>query len=250
MPADHRARDRIRQVTGTVRFRVTALAVVAVAAVLLATGMGLVTAQRRLLTDKVEELGIDLLEAREPEVDVDWIGIVVDSLEVRLLGADTAILQHGREANAAALDHRGRSRSGLGEGRRQQQRIQLRNGVLAAEPVGPAILLRWDASKRILQAGVLERRLQRPQLGFIVHVADSEQLGLEVVAGKAVLEDRHDALGLPLSVGVVLFRRAFFCANVLALCGSTNLRLHVVDEQRQWMSAGQLDGHFQAITRK
>ena len=56
MPADHRAHDRIRQVTGTVRFRVTALAVVAVAVVLLATGMGLVTAQRRLLTDNVEEL--------------------------------------------------------------------------------------------------------------------------------------------------------------------------------------------------
>jgi signal transduction histidine kinase len=56
MPADHRARDRIGQVTGTVRFRVTALAVVAVAGVLLATGMVLVTAQRRLLTDNVEEL--------------------------------------------------------------------------------------------------------------------------------------------------------------------------------------------------
>jgi hypothetical protein len=56
MPADHRARGRIGQVSGTVRFRVTALAVVAVAGVLLATGMVLVTAQRRLLTDNVEEL--------------------------------------------------------------------------------------------------------------------------------------------------------------------------------------------------
>jgi HAMP domain-containing protein len=42
--------------TGTVRFRVTALAVVAVAVVLLATGIGLVAAQRRLLTDNVEEM--------------------------------------------------------------------------------------------------------------------------------------------------------------------------------------------------
>jgi len=56
MPADHRARGGIGQVSGTVRFRVTALAVVAVAGVLLATGMVLVTAQRRLLTDNVEEL--------------------------------------------------------------------------------------------------------------------------------------------------------------------------------------------------
>jgi signal transduction histidine kinase len=44
------------QATGTVRFRVTALAVVAVAVVLVATGIGLVTAQRRLLTENVEEL--------------------------------------------------------------------------------------------------------------------------------------------------------------------------------------------------
>jgi signal transduction histidine kinase len=56
MPADPKGPSRLRQVTGTVRFRVTALAVVAVAVVLLATGMGLVTAQRRLLTDNVEEL--------------------------------------------------------------------------------------------------------------------------------------------------------------------------------------------------
>ncbi|HKE99789.1 MAG TPA: HAMP domain-containing sensor histidine kinase [Actinomycetes bacterium] len=55
MPADPRARSRIGQVTGTVRFRVTALAVVAVAGVLLATGIGLVTAQRQLLTENVEE---------------------------------------------------------------------------------------------------------------------------------------------------------------------------------------------------
>jgi signal transduction histidine kinase len=56
MPADSQARRRIGQVTGTVRFRVTALAVVAVAVVLVVTGVGLVAAQRRLLTDNVEEL--------------------------------------------------------------------------------------------------------------------------------------------------------------------------------------------------
>jgi signal transduction histidine kinase len=54
MPADARPRGRLRQVAGSVQFRVTALAVLAVAAVLVATGVSLVVAQRRLLTANVD----------------------------------------------------------------------------------------------------------------------------------------------------------------------------------------------------
>jgi signal transduction histidine kinase len=46
---------KLRRVTGTVRFRVTALAALAVLVVLAATGVGLVAAQRRLLTSNLEE---------------------------------------------------------------------------------------------------------------------------------------------------------------------------------------------------
>jgi len=65
MPAD--PRSRLRRVAGSVQFRVTALAVLAVAAVLVAAGVGLVVAQGRLLTHNVEyaiRLGADDLAAR------------------------------------------------------------------------------------------------------------------------------------------------------------------------------------------
>jgi signal transduction histidine kinase len=55
MAADRGPRRRIRPLAGSVRFRVTALATLAVLAVLVVTGTGLVAAQRGLLTDNVEE---------------------------------------------------------------------------------------------------------------------------------------------------------------------------------------------------
>jgi signal transduction histidine kinase len=65
MPAD--PPSRLRRVAGSVQFRVTAMAVLAVAAVLVVAGVGLVVAQRRLLTANVEyaiKLGADDLAAR------------------------------------------------------------------------------------------------------------------------------------------------------------------------------------------
>lgn len=60
MAPDPRGR-RFRGVAGTVRFRVTALATVAVVAVLIAAGVGLVLAQQRLLTQNLDEsIGLDL----------------------------------------------------------------------------------------------------------------------------------------------------------------------------------------------
>ena len=50
MPAD----PRLRRLVGTVRFRITALATLAVLAVLIFTGTGLVVIQRRVLTDNLE----------------------------------------------------------------------------------------------------------------------------------------------------------------------------------------------------
>jgi signal transduction histidine kinase len=55
MAADPGGWRRIRPLVGSVRFRVTALATLAVLVVLVVTGTGLVAAQRRLLTDNVEE---------------------------------------------------------------------------------------------------------------------------------------------------------------------------------------------------
>jgi signal transduction histidine kinase len=65
MAADRRS--RLRRATASVQFRVTALAVLAVAVVLVAAGVGLVVAQRRLLTANVEyaiELRADDLAGR------------------------------------------------------------------------------------------------------------------------------------------------------------------------------------------
>jgi signal transduction histidine kinase len=50
-----RSRSRTRQVLGTLRFRITALAALAVLAVLVTTGIGLVVAQRRLLTENLDD---------------------------------------------------------------------------------------------------------------------------------------------------------------------------------------------------
>lgn len=47
--------DRLRRVTGTVRFRVTAAAALAVLAILAVTGGGLVVAQHQLLTESIDE---------------------------------------------------------------------------------------------------------------------------------------------------------------------------------------------------
>jgi signal transduction histidine kinase len=55
MAADRPPRGRTRQVVGTLRFRITALAALAVIAVLVSTGIGLIIAQRRLLTENVQD---------------------------------------------------------------------------------------------------------------------------------------------------------------------------------------------------
>jgi signal transduction histidine kinase len=55
MAADPGRRRRTRPLVGSVRFRVTALATLVVLVVLVVTGTGLVIAERRLLTDNVEE---------------------------------------------------------------------------------------------------------------------------------------------------------------------------------------------------
>lgn len=47
--------DRLHRATGTVRFRVTAAAVLVVLAVLVSTGVGLALAQRRLLVENIDE---------------------------------------------------------------------------------------------------------------------------------------------------------------------------------------------------
>jgi signal transduction histidine kinase len=55
MAADPRPRSRTRQVVGTLRFRITAVAALAVIAVLVTTGIGLVIAQRRLLIENLKD---------------------------------------------------------------------------------------------------------------------------------------------------------------------------------------------------
>ena len=55
MAADQRARHPLRQLLASVRFRVTAAATLAVLAVLVATSVALVAAERRSLTDNLEE---------------------------------------------------------------------------------------------------------------------------------------------------------------------------------------------------
>ncbi len=55
MAADPRPGRRTRRVVGTLRFRITALAALAVIAVLVTTGIGLVIAQRRLLTENLDD---------------------------------------------------------------------------------------------------------------------------------------------------------------------------------------------------
>ena len=46
------------------------------------------------------ELGVDVVEARKAEVDVHRVRIVIDALEIRLLGADAAVLEDAGEADA------------------------------------------------------------------------------------------------------------------------------------------------------
>lgn len=55
MAADDRPHGRLRRLAGTVRFRVTALATIAALVVLAAAGVGLVVAQRHLLTQNLDE---------------------------------------------------------------------------------------------------------------------------------------------------------------------------------------------------
>jgi signal transduction histidine kinase len=55
MTMPDRASGRLRRLVGSIRFRVTALATLAVLAVLVAAGVGLVIAQRRFLTQSLDE---------------------------------------------------------------------------------------------------------------------------------------------------------------------------------------------------
>ena len=102
MPAD--PRGRLRRVAGSVQFRVTALAVLAVAAVLVATGVALVVAQRRLLTANVDyaiRLGADDLAARVAAGPVGPILTGVAGGSAQVVRADGSVL-------AASPDLRGR----------------------------------------------------------------------------------------------------------------------------------------------
>jgi signal transduction histidine kinase len=101
MPAD--PRSRLRRATGSVQFRVTALAVLAVAAVLVATGVGLVVAQRRLLTANVEyalRLGADDLAARVAAGPVGGTITGIESSTAQVVTPDGRVL-------AASADVRG-----------------------------------------------------------------------------------------------------------------------------------------------
>jgi signal transduction histidine kinase len=103
MPAD--PRGRLRRLAGSVQFRVTALAVLAVAAVLVATGVALVAAQRRLLTANVDyavRLGADDLSAR---VAAGPIGPTLSGVA----GGSAQVVRADGSVLAASPDLRGRA---------------------------------------------------------------------------------------------------------------------------------------------
>jgi signal transduction histidine kinase len=105
MPADPRPRGRLRQVAGSVQFRVTALAVLAVAAVLVATGVALVVAQRRLLTANVDyaiRLGADDLSAR---VAAGPVGATLNGIA----GGTAQVVRADGSVLAASPDIRGQA---------------------------------------------------------------------------------------------------------------------------------------------
>jgi signal transduction histidine kinase len=64
---------RVRRVTGTVRFRVTALATLALVVVLAVTGVLLVLAQKRLLTNNLEEAVTDRADDLQRQVERDRV---------------------------------------------------------------------------------------------------------------------------------------------------------------------------------
>jgi signal transduction histidine kinase len=91
------SRDTIRRVAGTVRFRVTALATLAVFGVLVVSAVGLVLAQERFLTENLEESleqAADSFEAvvHDGEVPAALGGFGDDDSVAQLVGADGQVV--------------------------------------------------------------------------------------------------------------------------------------------------------------
>ena len=103
MAPDRRGRRALR-VTSTVRFRITALATLAVGLVLGVTAIGLVVAQRRALTDDLDES-----LAAEAEAIVERIEGGTDPADVRLAGPavdDDAVAQVVVDGRVVATSER------------------------------------------------------------------------------------------------------------------------------------------------
>jgi signal transduction histidine kinase len=100
------SRDTIRRVAGTVRFRVTALATLAVLGVLVVSAVGLVLAQERFLTENLEESleqAADSFEAvvHDGEVPAALGGFGDDDSVAQLVGADGQVV--AATSNVAGL---------------------------------------------------------------------------------------------------------------------------------------------------
>ncbi|MGH9118605.1 MAG: sensor histidine kinase [Acidimicrobiales bacterium] len=71
---------RVGRLTGTIRFRVTALATLAVLAVLVVAGIGLVAAQRRLLVESLDQSLDERVDGLEELIESDDLPEIIPSL--------------------------------------------------------------------------------------------------------------------------------------------------------------------------